>query len=407
MMIRFKLHQTIIALACVIPAIATAEEQPSVEVTAMTPPPITLKPSPRYWPRLRMWQGIPSIARAPGGRLWATWYAGPLSEGSEGNYAVLVTSGDDGRTWSDPVAVFDPGLLFGGNTGDPHVWTDPQGRLWWFVNRFMRIGKTPTRGLWGLCAEKSDDPVPKFNAPVFAGTGVGLNKPTVLANGDWLRPVDTFKSDPDRTHYYISHDQGKSYKFLSKLPIADVSFSEHMVVERKDGSLLMMARTTYGISQAESFDKGVTWKNERRFTDTFNRGTRISLTKLKGGELLLVANDHPKSRTNMTAMLSQDEGKTWPYKLLLDERPNVSYPDACESPDGFIYVAYDRGRYMKDQQEILFAKITADDIRAGKVVDSESRLKQMINRLADFGGGVHVDREPQRMTEKYEAQYGK
>src|SRR3569833_657657 len=186
MMIRLKLQKTVLALACILPAIATAEEQPAIEVTAMTPPPITLKPSPRYWPRLRMWQGIPSIARAPKERLWATWYTGPLSVGSEGNYAVLVTSGDDGRSWSDPVAVFDPGLLLGGYTGDPHVWTDPQGRLWWFVNRFMRVGKTPTRGLWGLCAENPDDPAPTFNAPVFAGTGVGLNKPTVLAFGVWL-----------------------------------------------------------------------------------------------------------------------------------------------------------------------------------------------------------------------------
>src|SRR5215213_7145343 len=73
-------------------------------VKTLTPPVLNTDPGPRYWPRLRMWQGIPSIERTAKGQLWATWYCGPLSEGSNGNHAVLVTSGDDGKTWSNPIA---------------------------------------------------------------------------------------------------------------------------------------------------------------------------------------------------------------------------------------------------------------------------------------------------------------
>ncbi len=381
-----------------------AQSLKALGVTALTPPTINTHPSPRYWPRSRMWQGIPGIERAPGGRLWATWYTGPMSEGFEGNYAVLVTSGDDGKTWSMPVAVYDPTTFGGGNTGDPSLWVDPRGRLWWFLSRSLNVDDPKGhRTVWAFCADNPDDAAPKWRDPVFAGYGVTLNKPIVLSNGDWFRPVDLFVKDPLRTQFYVSRDEGKSYQFLSKTPIKDVSFSEHMVAERRDGSLLVLARTTYGIAQLESFDRGVTWVNDQPLMNNRNVNTRFFLTRLKSGAFLLVLNDHPRQRTRMTALLSDDDGKTWPHALLLDDRAAVSYPDGTEGSNGFIYITYDRGRYNKDQQEILFAKITEADIRAGSLVNPESRTRQLINRLVDFGGGVHSDREPQELQKQFES----
>jgi hypothetical protein len=403
-------HLLIIRFACVFTLLVHAlkAQVPSPDsfgVTTLTPPALNTNPGPRYWPRLRMWQGVPGIERSAKGRLWATWYTGPLSEGSEGNHTVLVTSDDDGRTWSNPVAVYDPGQFFGGNTGDPHLWVDPKGQLWWFVYRNMRI-KDPNgiRSMWGFRMVDAESAKPQFHPPVFAGFGVGLNKPTALADGAWIRPIDNFNSkDPERTLYYVSRDQGRSFTFLSKLGIKDVSFSEHMAVERKDGSVWMLARTTYGIAQAESFDHGKTWVNERPFTKEFGVNTRFFLRKLKSGALLLVVNDIPRGRSHLTAMLSEDDGKTWPYKLLLDGRKSVSYPDGTEGANGFLYITYDCGRYTKGEQEILFAKITEADIKAGQVVSEGSRLRQLINRLADHGGGVRETREPQLMEQADEA----
>jgi hypothetical protein len=98
--------------------------------------------------------------------------------------------------------------------------------LWWFVFRLLKI-KDPDgiRSLWGFCAEHPDDPSPKWKAPVFAGFGLGLNKPTVLSNGDWLRPVDNDQESRDgtRTQFFVSHDQGRSFTFLSKFGVKDVT----------------------------------------------------------------------------------------------------------------------------------------------------------------------------------------
>ena len=90
----------------------------------------------------------------------------------------------------------------------------------------------------------------------------------------------------------------------------------------------------------------------------------------------------------------EDEGNSFPYKLLLDERSNVSYPDAKESDDGFIYITYDRERggfkssldeVYASAREILFAKITEDDIISGEVGE-DSRLRQVISRLGKYEG---------------------
>ena len=399
------------ALLLVPLAALRAAETPAVTlgITALTPPYLELQPGPHYWARVRIWQGIPSITRAANGRLWATWYTGLLGEGKGQNYDVLVTSADDGKTWSKPVAVYDPSRNFlNADTGDPLLWTDPNGKMWWFVNRSMKVPDDVSGTCWGFCTDDPNVAKPIWNAPVLAGRGGGtLNKPFAFADGSWLHMFDcrqAKKGDPGLTrgaHVYRFAGYGKPFEDVGCCFFKDSVFSEHMVVERKDKTLWMLARTTYGIAQAESKDGGKTWKELEPFTRQFSVGTRFFFRRLPSGNLLLVVNDHPKARSNMTAMLSKDDGKTWPHKLVLDERESVSYPDAVECKEGPVYVIYDRGRYNKDMQEILLAKITEADIEAGKLVSPRSCLKQTVSKLADEGGGVHYDGETIKMRAEF------
>ncbi|MDR2676196.1 MAG: glycoside hydrolase [Opitutaceae bacterium] len=380
-------------------------------ITTLTPPRLDTNPNPAYWPRMRLWQGVPSIERAPAGRLWATWYSGGIGEGKGHNYQLLVTSADDGLTWSKPVAVFDPGRqLLGGAGSDAHLWLDPRGRLWWFIHRHMPAapGIHP-RTCWGFYTDTPDAPRPRWHGPLFAGYGYSLNKEFVTSDGEWLHLVDpmsrkTGGPPPARkgAHVWKFAGYDRPFEHLGHIEIKDTPFTEHMLVERKNGGLWMLARARYGIAQAVSDDKGRTWRETAPFTSDFNINTRFYLGKLKSGSLLLIVNDHPKKRENLTAMLSDDDGETWPHKLVLDERGYVSYPDATQSPDGFIYAIHDRGRYQKDMQEILFAKITEADIRAGRLVTEGGFLKRKINKLADEGGGVHFDGESFGLTRQYE-----
>ena len=108
--------------------------------------------------------------------------------------------------------------------------------------------------------------------------------------------------------------------------------------------------------------------------------------------MLLINNLKPaegKDRTNLAAMLSEDDGKTWKYRLLLDERLHVSYPDVALGEDGSIYVTYDRERGNRNSleetyqkaREVLYARITEEDIMAGSLVNSRSKLKAVISKL--------------------------
>jgi hypothetical protein len=90
-------------------------------------------------------------------------------------------------------------------------------------------------------------------------------------------------------------------------------------------------------------------------------------------------------RSHLTAYLSDDEGETWYGGLILDERENVSYPDGFQSPDGRIYVAYDRKRI---DGEILLAVFNEEDIVAGKPVSKNCRLKIPVMRTEAMMKGV-------------------
>ncbi len=74
--------------------------------------------------------GISSIAVSPGGRLWATWYAGITPHEDENNYIVLSTSADNGKTWKE-VLVADPDAGGPRRTFDPELWMAPDGTLRW------------------------------------------------------------------------------------------------------------------------------------------------------------------------------------------------------------------------------------------------------------------------------------
>jgi AraC-like DNA-binding protein len=154
----------------------------------------------------------------------------------------------------------------------------------------------------------------------------------------------------------------------------------------------MYVRTFYGIGVSYSFDRGQTWTLGED-TGWGGPNSRFYIGKLKSGRTLLINHVNYSGRNNLTALLSEDEGKTWKYSLLLDGRSEVSYPDVKEDEKGNIYVIYDRERggfkstlseAYGCAREILYAKITEADIMAGKLVGEESKLKTVVSKLGVY-----------------------
>jgi predicted neuraminidase len=383
---------------------------------ALEPVPMKTAPLTGYAPADIKFQGIPGLARAPGGRLWATWYAGGLDEGHE-NFVALVTSGDDGRTWSPITTVVDPpGLI---RAFDPALWVDPSGRLWWFYTQSYKFWDGRA-GVWAVTTDEPDSPSPKWSAPRRIADGLMMNKPTVLKNGDWLLPIARWSHQPPSnlpddhlrqvplanqhwdpaeigSHVYRSRDQGRTFERLGTVHMPEVAYDEHMIVERKDGSLWMLARTKPGIAQSFSNDGGRTW-SKPELSPIPHAHARFFIRRTNSGKLLLVKHnprmDTPwlmgfrqvegwQQRSHLTAYLSDDDGQTWYGGLVLDERLVVSYPDGQQAPDGRIFLVYDYNR--KTDKEITLAVFTEEDVAAGRLVDPRSRLRGLIFKAT----GIH------------------
>ena len=366
---------------------------------SLTAPTIIYNPTEgEYIDGNRLWQGIPSMTKdSESGRLWATWYAGGEGEGAY-NFALLYTSIDDGKTWNGPVLAIDhefPVRVF-----DPNLWIDPDGRMWMFWSQSY-FHKDGVYGTWMMYTDNPESENPTWSAPVRVANGIAMNDPIVLSNGDWLLPtaiwayantVEEMEKETN-SNVYISKDKGMTWEYLGSVQSYEGSRNcdENMIIEQADGSLRMLIRTGLGIEESYSYDGGATWTGATD-ADISNVVSRFYITRLSSGNQLLIYNDPPSdgtSRSHMTAALSTDDGATWSYKLVIDERSGTSYPDAVEDADGNIYIIYDCGR--KVHGKIMMAKITEADIIAGEIVTETSALKVHINNntaLDQNGDGI-------------------
>lgn len=362
-------------------------------------------------------QGVPGLERAPGGRLWAAWYAATSPRGVEspGSFIVVVTSEDDGRSWSGPRFVVLPPRLC--RVYDPCLWLDPQRRLWffWAQSAGMQDGRM---GVWAVVADDPDARQPTWSEPRRVAHGVMMNKPTVLRRGDWLLPIGLWRDNdglPNVTtsaaelapytrdmvihdlgeergsNVIVSRDQGRTFAFLGQARVPPTRVDEHMVVEKKDGRLWMLVRTTFGIGQSFSDDGGQTWSAGTTYLDraTAVPSARFFIRRLQSGALLMVRHDGrvTRTRSHLAAFISDDDGATWKGGLMLDDRQRVTYPDGTQAPDGTIHVIYDfeRGTLTREGHAgvgaVMFATFTEADVRAGRPVSDRIRLRTVINQI--------------------------
>ncbi len=380
-----RISTVYVLFACVCLTCFAQSDKPAF----LNPPEIITDPGRyyKYSEESRKFTGIPSLAVTPGGRVWATWYAGPTPNEDDNNYVILSTSENGGKSWEE-VLIVDPDGRGPVRAFDPEVWISPDNTLWLFWAQTIQFDGTIS-GTWCIHTRDIGKKNPRWSEPKRLSDGIMMCKPTVLKNGDWILPVSTWMETDYSAKALATTDQGKTWTMRGgcDVPKKERIFDEHMVVEKRDGSLWMWIRIRNGIGESFSKDSGKTW-SEMNIMPMKHPSTRFFVRRLASGNLLLVKNgpmDYLTTRSHLMAFISKDDGKTWSRGLLLDERALVSYPDGQQDEDGMIHIIYDYNRYADKQ--IFMVSFTEEDVlsedydvRLTKVTGNRKLVSQGGNR---------------------------
>lgn len=341
-----------------------------------------------YQPKDRQWEGLVTCA-ATGNRLWAAFYTGGTREPDEFNYIAVAYSDDDGKNWVDPYIVIDnkDANRIGVRAILPNFYMEDNVLVLQFMQqyifeiRFTNPGAQNIRDVQISEPQKVSD-LKLHKAPTFVTDRDG-SKIKVVA---YETKVDNTEQIGTTYIDYFDKTQNK-YVRRGKAVSSNASarlYPESQVVELEKGKWMVVSRLENGqnggIECAISNDYGYTWEAYKSdLGEPFiGPGSKGHIMQLSSGHILVINHDTSSARSSLCAYLSTDNGKSYPYKLSIDSRPDVSYPYAFEK-DGYIYVAWDKGRYL--EKEFRISKITEQDIIDGEVSSSGSFEKRIINKL--------------------------
>lgn len=182
----------------------------AADAPSLQPPQHLGPPLPEHAVTNRAFAGIPSMAVAPKGRMWATWYAGPTPAEDLNNYVVLSTSSDDGETWNEVLTV-DPDAGGPVRSFDPELWVSPDGRLFFFWAQMEKGRRDAELGVWCIETAEPDAAHPTWSQPRRIGDGVMMCKPLILSSGEWVLPISKWRDHDNSAQMIVSNDRGKTW----------------------------------------------------------------------------------------------------------------------------------------------------------------------------------------------------
>ncbi|MBQ8838308.1 MAG: DUF4434 domain-containing protein [Bacteroidales bacterium] len=324
----------------------------------------------------RHWQAVPSIAaEADGSVIYEFWNAGGRDE-EMGNYVTLAISEDLGRTWERDVLVIYPKYPRKSRIFDPVIWRGADGKIhlkYSITVSDYGIQIDPLTSSHEMIVSWNGERI-EYTEPEFITYGLMINPPTE-AGGRELYPIYrctmnhlnrmVYKENPERGTFAYVRKGKRGFRKFGTIPPTDYhlyDFDEHQFVclDDKGKELMCVSRFRGGPRKSFSHDYGRTWSEFEPMPEVLPAtSSRLCIMRLASGRLMLMYNND-EERRNMTVALSDDNGATWPHKLIIDPRNETSYPAACQLDDGSIVMAYDRSRY-KDM-DIFYLRFTEDDI---------------------------------------------
>ena len=350
------------------------------------------------------------------GDIGCVWFGG-TQEGIADISIYFSRLSRDAAAWSPPVKLSDDPTR---SEQNPILFPAPDGKLW-LLYTAQKSGNQNT----AIVRYRISDDNGASWGPIdtlFEKAGTFVRQPVVmLDNGDWLIPVFYCRTEPgdkwvgnnDISAVMISTDQGKSWR---EHEVPESVGCVHMNIEKMPGgALLALFRSRWAdhIYSSRSLDNGRSWSVPTP-TELPNNNSSIQFTRLANDHLAIVFNDISSAqaterrlslydeieddedtpgtpqaapaphtttgktafwgtpRAPMTLAISEDGGKTWPYKRNLEigdgycmsnnsEKQinrEFSYPSIKQTADGFIHIAYTYWR-----QKIKYVRVSEDWVK--------------------------------------------
>lgn len=280
------------------------------------------------------------------GRLLLAWsdFYGGSQDHSEGHISAVVSS-DGGRSWGERYTLQE-------NIGEQNVMSTSLVRSNKSGDILFFFGVKNSRSDLHFMMRRSSDEGRSWSEPVAVGEDPGyfvMNNDRVLqlADGRLLAPMawidEVFKEGSVfRTVVYYSDDDGETWtRSSSDLEAPKRGAMEPGLVELQDGRILQIIRTQVGkIYHSYSSDRGETWSPAEPWIIASPEAP-ATILRLPDQRLALFYNpnyveggDHGGKRTPLVAAVSTDEGKTWSEPRVLEDDPDRSFSYISATPDG-------------------------------------------------------------------------
>ncbi|SKB70951.1 sialidase-1 [Salegentibacter holothuriorum] len=304
---------------------------------------------------------IPSLITAPNGDLIAAIDERVPScadlRGSKDINIVQRRSTNNGETWSDIETVVN--FPEGDSASDPSMIVDEEtGKIFMFYNfmdleneaniYYLHVVTSKDNGkTWSeprdITAEIAKEEWHKDFKFITSGRG------TQTSSGRLLHTLVNLDSG---LHLFGSDDHGKTW-FLIDTPVKPAD--ESKVIELADGRYMINARVNTGEGHRYvhiSNDKGETWETraETKLTDPGNNASiiRYSHEGADAKNRLLFSNSNSAdSRENLSVRISYDEGETWSEGKTIYEG-SAAYSDLTVLENGDIGVFFEADGYSRN-----------------------------------------------------------
>jgi predicted neuraminidase len=277
-----------------------------------------------------------TIVETTGGVLMAAWFAGTR----EGNKDVGIwLSVLEGTKWSAPKQVAD-GVQKDQSRHpcwNPVLFQPKEGPLM----LFYKVGPSPS-SWWGMLMTSGDDGKTWSEARRLPDDIFGpiKNKPVQLADGRILCPSST-EGHGWRVHFEWSMDNGKTWERTAAVNDGKAFGAiQPSILLHQSGRLQALGRTRQQtVFQIWSEDSGKTW-GPMKSTVLPNPNSGIDAVTLRDGRQLIVYNHTTKGRTPLNVAVSRD-GENWEPALVLENEPGeYSYPAVIQGADGRVHITY-------------------------------------------------------------------